>query len=105
MQKRVLCVFLFQCSLFDVFLVREKIPQQCVKTFIVPMYKNKNGDISDATNYRPVLQQQLSLKCLNITFYRAFHRLLQPLANSLSSSHNLALICVHFYTKKFYHVM
>jgi len=31
-----------------------KIPQQCMETVIVPIYKNKNGEMSDAGNYRSV---------------------------------------------------
>ena len=31
-----------------------KIPQECMQTVIVPICKNKNGNISDAGNYRPV---------------------------------------------------
>jgi len=31
-----------------------KIPQECMQTVIVPICKNKNENISDAGNYRPV---------------------------------------------------
>ena len=31
-----------------------KIPQECMQTVIVPICKNKNGNISDPGNYRPV---------------------------------------------------
>jgi len=41
-------------SLFNVCLMRGKIPQECMQTVIVPICKNKNGNISDAGNYRPV---------------------------------------------------
>ena len=41
-------------SLFNVCLMHGKIPQECMQAVIVPICKNKNGDISDAGNYRPV---------------------------------------------------
>ena len=41
-------------SLFNVCLMHGKIPQECMQTVIVPICKNKNGNISDAENYRPV---------------------------------------------------
>ena len=31
-----------------------KIPQEWMQTVIVPICKNKNGNVSDAGNYRPV---------------------------------------------------
>ena len=41
-------------SLFNVCLIHGKLPQECMQTVIVPICKNKNGNISDAGNYRPV---------------------------------------------------
>ena len=41
-------------SLFNVCLMHGKIPQECMQTVIVTICKNKNGNISDAGNYRPV---------------------------------------------------
>ena len=41
-------------SLFNVCLMHGKIPQECMQTVIVPICKNKNGNISDAGKYRPV---------------------------------------------------
>ena len=41
-------------SLFNVCLMHGKIPQECMQTVIVPICKNKNGNISDAGNYKPV---------------------------------------------------
>jgi len=41
-------------TLFNVCLMHGKIPQECIQTVIVPICKNKNGNISDAGNYRPV---------------------------------------------------
>jgi len=41
-------------SLFNVCLMHGKIPQECMQAVIVPICKNKNGDIGDAGSYRPV---------------------------------------------------
>jgi len=41
-------------SLFNVCSMHSKIPQECMQTVIVPICKNKNGNISDAGNHRPV---------------------------------------------------
>ena len=41
-------------SLFNVCLIHGKLPQECMQTVIVSICKNKNGNISDAGNYRPV---------------------------------------------------
>ena len=41
-------------SLFNVCLMHGKIPQECMQTVIVPICKNKNWNISDAGNYRPI---------------------------------------------------
>jgi len=41
-------------SLFNVCFMHGKIPQECMQTVVVPICKNKNGDISDAGNYKPV---------------------------------------------------
>jgi len=41
-------------SLFNVCLMNGKIPQECIQTVIVPICENKNGNISDTGNYRPV---------------------------------------------------
>ena len=41
-------------SLFNVCLMHDKIPQECMQTVIAPICKNKIGNISDAGNYRPV---------------------------------------------------
>ena len=34
--------------------MHEKLPQACMQTVIVPICTIKNGEISDAGNYRPV---------------------------------------------------
>ena len=51
-------------SLFNVCLMHGKIRQECMQTIIVglPICKNKNGNISDAGNYRPVSLATITFK-------------------------------------------
>ena len=48
-----LCVF-FISELFNMCIVHGYIPNSCLNTTIVPISKNKNGNMSDTSNYRPV---------------------------------------------------
>jgi len=58
----ILVGFVFYLStLFHLCLMHGQIPQQCMKIVIVLTCKNKNGDISDSINYRPV---SLATNCL-----------------------------------------
>jgi len=41
-------------GLFNVCLMHGKNPQECMQTVIVPICKNKNGNLSDAGNFMPV---------------------------------------------------
>jgi len=49
-------------SLFSVCLKHGKIPQEGMQTVIVPICKSKNGDISDAGNYRSVSHENIISK-------------------------------------------
>jgi len=40
------------------------IPNSCLNTTIVPICKNKNGNISDTSNYRPVAEATVASKLL-----------------------------------------
>jgi len=61
-------VAFLMCVLMD-----GKIPKQCIKTVIVPIFKNKTGDISHAAVIVDLLLlQQLSSNYLNNAFYPAF---------------------------------
>jgi len=67
-----------------------------MQTVIVPICKNKNGDISDAGNYRPVSIATIISKLLEHTFCPASHHYWPQQTISLASSQNLALTCVFF---------
>ena len=44
----------FLSELFNMCIVHGYIPSSCLNTTIVPICKNKNGNMSDTSNYRPV---------------------------------------------------
>ena len=44
----------FLSELFKMCIVRGYMPNSCLNTTIVPICKNKNGNMSDTSNYRPV---------------------------------------------------
>jgi len=68
--------------LFNVCLMHGKIPWECMQTVIVPICKNKNEDISDAGNYRPV--------SLATIFSRLFeHYILFCISPHLATTDNL----------------
>jgi len=88
-------------SLFNVCLMHGKIPQECMKTVIVPNCKNKNGNVSDAGNYRPVSLATIISKLFEHYILLCISPLLATTDNqSLASSQNMALICVFFYLYK-----
>jgi len=63
-------------SFFNVHLMHGKIPQECMQTVILPTCKNKNGDTSDAENYKPICLATTKIpNCLNITLCPAFYYL------------------------------
>ena len=44
----------FLSELFNMCIVHGYVPNSCLNTTIVPICKNKNGNMSDTSNYRPV---------------------------------------------------
>ena len=44
----------FLSQLFNMCIVHGYVPNSCLNTTIVPICKNKNGNMSDISNYRPV---------------------------------------------------
>ena len=47
-------LFVHICLLFNIFIKHGILPQEFMKCVIIPLVKNKSGDISDANNYRAI---------------------------------------------------
>ena len=60
-------VFLSMC--FTLCLDHSYLPPAMIKTTIVPIVKNKSGNLSDNSNYRIIALLQLCLKCLSLFYY------------------------------------
>ncbi|KAJ8720684.1 hypothetical protein PYW08_006149 [Mythimna loreyi] len=45
--------------LFNLCISHSYVPEELMKTTVVPIWKNRTGDISDKQNYRPSLSRQL----------------------------------------------
>ena len=71
-------------SLFNVCLMHSKIPQECMQTVIVPICKNKNGNISDAGNYRPVSLATIISKLFEHYIFSCISPLLATTDNQFS---------------------
>jgi len=54
----------FLSELFNMCIVRGYTPDSCLNTTIVPICKNKNGNMSDISNYRPVTVPRVVSKLL-----------------------------------------
>ena len=54
----------FLSELVDMCIVHRDIPNSCSNTTIVPICKNKNGNMSDTSNYRPVAVASVVSKLL-----------------------------------------
>jgi len=63
----------FLSELFNMCIVHGYIPNSCLNTTILPICKNKNGNMFDTSNYRPVavatvvskLLEHLILSCIS----------------------------------------
>ena len=55
----------FLSELFNMCIVHGYIPKSCLNTTIVPICKNKIGNMSDTSNYRPVAVAAVMSKLLD----------------------------------------
>ena len=56
--------------LFSMCLSHGYLPSTLIKTTIVPIVKNKSGNLSDSNNYRPIaITTILHQSCLNLFYY------------------------------------
>jgi len=91
-------------SLFHVCLMHGKIPQECMQTFIILICKNKNEDISDAGNYRPV-----SLGTIISKLFEHILSCISPLLSTTDNQFGFKLkhdtdMCI-FYLNRLCHIM
>ena len=75
--------FLVNC--FNMCIVHRYIPNSCLNTTIVPMCKNKNGDMSDTSNYRPVAVAPVVSKLLE-------HFILSNISLFLGTTDKISLV-------------
>ena len=55
----------FLSELFNMCIIHGYTPNSCLNTTIVPICKNKNGNMSDTSNYRPVAVATVVSKLLD----------------------------------------
>ena len=75
----------FLSELFNMCIVHRYIPNSCLNTTIVPMCKNKNGDMSDTSNYRPVAVAPVVSKLLE-------HFILSNISLFLGTTDKISLV-------------
>ena len=59
--------------LFSMCLSHGYLPSALIKTTIVPIVKNKAGDLSDSNNYRPIAIATITSKLLESVLLLKFH--------------------------------
>jgi len=92
-----LCVF-FLSELMNMCIVHGYVPNSCLNTTIVPICKNKNGNMSDTPNYRSVAVAIVVSKLLEHFILSTVASLLSlvPQTTNLVLRLNIVLINVHF---------
>ena len=86
----------FLSELFNMCIVHGYIPNSCLNTTIVPICKNKNGNISDTSNYRPVAVGTVVSKLLEHFILPSISPSLVPQTISSVLRLVIVLINVHF---------
>jgi hypothetical protein len=59
-----------QCTLFNIFIHLGFLPRHFGQSILVPLGKNKSGDMSDVNNYRVIIFQLLS--CLRLLLLQEY---------------------------------
>ena len=54
---------------FTLCLAHGYLPPAMIETTIVPNVKNKSGNLSDSSNYRPIALATIVSKCLSLFYY------------------------------------
>jgi len=71
-----------------------------MQTVIVPVCENKNGDLSDSGNCKPVSLATIIYKLFEHTFCLASYHFWPQQTIGLASGQNLALTCVFFHLNR-----
>ena len=87
---------LFLSELFNMCIVHGYIPNSCLNTTIVPICKNKNGNMSDTSNYRPVAVAAMVSKLLEYFILSNISPFLGTTENQFGFRLAIVLINVHF---------
>jgi len=86
----------FPSELFKMCIVYGYLPNSCLNTTIVPICKNKNGNMSDISNHRPVAVTTVVSKLLEHLILSSISPSLVPQTISLVLRLVIVLINVHF---------
>jgi hypothetical protein len=70
-----LCVLL--CMLFNAMLIHNHIPSNLMDTMLIPLLKDKKGDITDRDNYRPIALTCIMSKVLEVAILYKYYDSLQ----------------------------
>jgi hypothetical protein len=60
------------CILFNTMLIHNHIPQKFMDTIIIPLIKDKKGDVSDCNNYRPIALTCIMSKILESAILKKY---------------------------------
>ena len=72
---------LYFCNLFNCMLKHGFLPDTFMKTIIVPIIKDKRGDVTDKDNYRPIALTTIASKLLEILLFQAMEEKLYTCDN------------------------
>ena len=81
--------------IFNAICVHGHIPDNLMKTVIIPLIKDKKGNLASKDNYRPIAIASISSKILEIVILNRYQDLLQTTANQFGFKKNLSTdMCV-----------
>ena len=71
------------------------IPENFMKSVIIPLVKDKTGDITDKNNYRPIALSTMMSKIIEKIFMDRYESLFSTTDNQFLSRKTTPLICVY----------
>ena len=85
------------CILMSAILVHGYVPKSMLKSFIIPIIKNKNKRISDKDNYRPICLANVFTKVVEKVLYSRMDCIYNLRLINLGSSENMGQKCVFLF--------